>query len=162
MNKIISVQKSFQIAKKLRGDGKTIVLAGGVFDILHVGHVKFLQKAKEKGDQLFVLVESDGNVRRIKGKNRPINNQKNRAVILSSLIYVDYVILLPNLKTDTDYDKIVFQIQPSVIATTAKDPNILHKKRQSGQIKGKVVNVTPRISNQSTTKLARLINEDVL
>src|SRR3989338_5009576 len=162
MNKIISVHKSFQIAKKLRGDGKTIVLAGGVFDILHVGHVKFLQKAKEKGDQLFVLVESDGNVRRIKGKNRPINNQKNRAVILSSLIYVDYVILLPNLKTDTDYDKIVFQIQPSVIATTAKDPNILHKKRQSGQIKGKVVNVTPRISNQSTTKLARLINEDVL
>src|SRR3989344_4137326 len=128
MSKILKVQEAIEVAKKLREQNKSIVLAGGVFDILHVGHVKFLQKAKEKGDQLFVLVESDGNVRRIKGKNRPINNQKNRAVILSSLIYVDYVILLPNLKTDTDYDKLVFQIQPSVIATTAKDPNILHKK----------------------------------
>ena len=162
MDKAINVNQAIKVSKKLRSEGKKIVLAGGVFDILHIGHVKFLKKAKDKGDCLFVLVESDGNVKRIKGKTRPINNQKNRAVILSSLASVDYVVILPNLKTDTEYDKIVTQIRPEIIATTAKDPNILHKKRQANQIKGKVVNVTARISNHSTTKLAKLINQDVL
>jgi|SRR3990170_3171622 len=162
MNKICSLEKAIKISKKLRTEGKVIVLAGGVFDILHIAHVRFLEKAKQKGDSLFVLLESDENVRKLKGKSRPINSQKNRAIILSALTSVDHVVILPSLKTDTNYDKIVSQIRPSIIATTAKDPNILHKKRQAKQINGRVVYVLKRISDQSTTRLARLIGQDSL
>lgn len=161
MNKILSIEKAIKISKKLQSENKTIVLAGGVFDILHIGHVKFLEKAKQRGDILFVLLESDDNVKRLKGKNRPINSQKNRAIILAALYAVDYVVLFPMLKTDAEYDKVISQIRPSIIATTAKDPNILHKRRQANQISGKVVNVLKRISDQSTTRLAKLINQDL-
>lgn len=159
MSKILEVKEAIKIAKKLREENKSIVLAGGCFDILHLAHVKFLEKAKRRGDVLFILLESDDNVRKLKGKNRPINSQKNRAIVLSSLTSVDYVVLLSNLKTNDQYDTIVTQIQPSIIATTAKDPNILHKMRQAKQVNGKVVSVLQRISDQSTTKLTKLIGD---
>jgi len=157
MDKIINIKQATKLSQKLRNRGRKIILVGGVFDILHVAHVKFLEKAKQKGDVLFVLLESDDNVRKLKGKNRPINTQKNRAMVLSALSSVDYVIQLPNLKNDTDYDKVVSQIQPSIIAITAKDPNIAHKIRQAKQVNGKVVSVLQKISDQSTTRLAKLI-----
>ena len=162
MNKALSVPKAIKISEKLRSQGKRVVFVGGVFDILHIGHVKFLEKAKQQGDILFVLLESDASVRKLKGENRPINSQKNRAVVLSSLSPIDYIVLLPNIKTNKQYDTIVGQIRPSIIATTAKDSNILHKNRQAKQIKGKVVCVLQRISDQSTTRLAKLINQDLL
>ena len=162
MEKIIRLKEAINVSKKLRHQGKTIVLVGGCFDILHVAHVKFLQNAKKQGDALFVLLESDNNVRKLKGKNRPINTQKNRAMVIAALTSVDYVVPLSNLKSDADYDKVVSQIRPSIIATTAKDPNILHKKRQANQIKGRVVYVLKRISDQSTTRLAKLIGQDLL
>lgn len=160
--KIVNVQEAIKIAKEIRQKEKRIVLVGGCFDILHVAHVKFLEKARQKGDFLFVLLESDRNVQKLKGKNRPINTQKNRAIVLSSLTCVDYVVQLPNLKNDNDYDKLVSQIRPSIIAITAKDPNIVHKIRQAKQINGKVVSVLQKISDQSTTRLARLIDQDLL
>lgn len=161
MDKIVNVKQAIKISKKLRSESKTIVLVGGCFDILHVAHVMFLENAKQQGNVLFVLLENDENVQKLKGKNRPINNQKNRAIVLSSLACVDYVLMLPNLNTNTQYDSIVYQIQPSVIATTAKDPNIQHKMRQAKKVNGKVVRVLQRISDQSTSKLAKLINQDL-
>ena len=161
MDKIISINQATKLSQKLRSQGKKIVLVGGCFDILHIGHVKFLEKAKQQGDILFVLLENDYNVRKLKGRNRPINTQKNRAMVLSALTSVDYVVQLPNLKNDTDYDKVVSQIRPSIIATTTKDPNIVHKIRQANQVKAKVVYVLQKISNQSTTRLARLIDQDL-
>jgi len=151
-----------QFKQKIKTRRKNYFLVGGCFDILHTAHVKFLENAKKQGDALFVLLENDYNVRKLKGRNRPINTQKNRAIVLSSLSSVDYVVQLPNLKNDTDYDKVVSQIRPSIIAITAKDPNIVHKIRQAKQINGKVVSVLQRISDQSTTRLSRLINQDLL
>ena len=162
MNKIVNVEQAIKVSQRLKSQGKKIVLAGGCFDILHVAHVKFLEKAKKQGDILFVLLENDNNVRKLKGKNRPINSQKNRAIVLSSLTPLDYIVLLPNLKTNDQYDTIVTRIQPSIIATTAKDPNILHKIRQANQINAKVVYVLQRISDQSTTRLTKLVNQDIL
>lgn len=161
MDKIINIKQATKLSQRLRDRGKKIVLVGGCFDILHVAHVKFLERAKQQGDILFVLLESDANVKKLKGKNRPINNQKNRAIVISSLTCVDYVILLPDIKTNDQYDAIVSQIQPSIIATTAKDPNILHKMRQAKKINGKVVRVLQIISDQSTSRLAKLINQDL-
>lgn len=81
------------LLSKLRSENKTIVTTNGCFDILHVGHVRYLQKAKSFGDVLIVALNSDKSVKSIKGESRPINNENDRAEILSALRSVDYVVL---------------------------------------------------------------------
>ncbi len=73
--------------------GKTVVTTNGCFDILHVGHVRYLEKTKSFADFLIVLLNSDKSVKSIKGPSRPINNENDRAEILSALKCVDYVVL---------------------------------------------------------------------
>ena len=81
------------LLKNLRAQGKTIVTTNGCFDILHVGHVRYLNKAKSFGDVLIVALNSDKSVKSIKGPDRPINNEQDRAEILCALSCVDFVIL---------------------------------------------------------------------
>ena len=78
---------------KLRQEGKTIVTTNGCFDILHVGHVRYLQKTKECADFSIIMLNSDKSVKMLKGESRPINNQNDRAEILNALSCVDYVVL---------------------------------------------------------------------
>lgn len=77
----------------LRKAGKTIVATNGCFDVLHVGHSRYLSKSKELGDILVVGINSDSSVRRLKGASRPINNQYDRAELLLALDGVDYVVI---------------------------------------------------------------------
>lgn len=81
------------LIEKLHNEGKVVVTTNGCFDILHVGHVRYLQKTKSFGDVLIVLLNSDKSVRSIKGPTRPINNENDRAEILGALSCVDYVVL---------------------------------------------------------------------
>lgn len=161
MKKILNIGEAVEIAKELRNKGKSIILSGGCFDILHIGHLIFLENAKKQGDVLFVLLESDAAIKKLKGKNRPINTQKDRASLLEALKIVDYVILLPNLIANEKYDEIITQIKPSIIAVTKGDPSIHHKQRQAKKVNGKIVVVTEMIQDQSTTRLAELISKDL-
>ncbi len=161
MEKILTVREAAVIAEKIRKNNKSVVLVGGCFDILHIGHLIFLEKAKEQGDVLFVLLESDTNIKKLKGEHRPVNIQKDRASLLAALKAVDYVILLPNIITNNQYDEIVMQIKPSIIAVTKDDPSIHHKQRQAKKVNGKVIAVTEIIQDQSTTRLAELISQDL-
>jgi rfaE bifunctional protein nucleotidyltransferase chain/domain len=158
MSKILTIQEGIEIARKLKKQNKTIVVAGGIFDILHLGHINFLKKAKKYGDYLFILLEDDTRARREKGKERPINPQEDRAKILSSIQSIDYVIMLKNMTNNDLYDKIMVQIRPDIIATTYGDPYVGHKKRQAKLVQGRVVYVIKRMSNHSTTKYVKLIN----
>ena len=81
------------LINKLHKDGKIVVATNGCFDILHVGHVRYLEKTKSFADVLIVLLNSDKSVKSIKGPTRPINNENDRAEILSALRSVDYVVL---------------------------------------------------------------------
>ncbi len=81
------------LIKTLKKQGKTIVTTNGCFDILHAGHVRYLEQAKKFGDVLVVALNSDKSVKKIKGENRPINNENDRAEVLSALRSVDYVVL---------------------------------------------------------------------
>lgn len=81
------------LLQELRADGKTIVTTNGCFDILHVGHVRYLEETKKFGDVLIVCLNSDASVRRLKGEGRPINNENDRAEVLNGLKSVDYVVL---------------------------------------------------------------------
>lgn len=77
---------------RLRAEGKTVVTTNGCFDILHVGHVRYLKKTKSFADILIVALNSDKSIKSIKGDDRPINNENDRAEILNSLYFVDYVV----------------------------------------------------------------------
>lgn len=90
--KIININKLQRIVAGLRGK-KKIIFTNGCFDILHRGHIQYLKKAKQLGGILIVGLNSDTSVRRIKGRARPIFNQKDRARLLSSLTCVDYVVI---------------------------------------------------------------------
>ena len=98
------------LLKKLKEQGKTIVTTNGCFDILHVGHVRYLEKAKSFGDILIVALNSDKSVKSIKGESRPINNENDRAEVLSGLKSVDYVVLFDE---DSPID-LLLQIKPDV------------------------------------------------
>ena len=98
------------LINKLRSENKTIVTTNGCFDILHVGHVRYLQKAKSFGDVLIVALNSDKSVKSIKGDSRPINNENDRAEVLSALRSVDYVVIFDE---DSPVD-LLLQIKPDV------------------------------------------------
>ena len=91
--KLVSKTQLSQILTKLRNEKKTIVMTNGCYDILHVGHVRYLQKTKTFADVLILALNSDKSVRAIKGEGRPINNENDRAEVLSALECVDYVVL---------------------------------------------------------------------
>ena len=91
MNSVIPRSNLEQLVKGLRDDSKRIVTTNGCFDLLHVGHVRILKAAAQLGDVLIVGLNSDASVRKLKGPERPITSQDDRAEILSSLACVDYV-----------------------------------------------------------------------
>ncbi|MCB9097653.1 MAG: D-glycero-beta-D-manno-heptose-7-phosphate kinase [Arcobacter sp.] len=100
---IKTFQEIEKLAKKFHEVGKKVVFTNGCFDILHAGHVKYLEVAKSYGDVLIVGVNADSSVRKLKGPTRPINNQDDRAYILASLESVDYVVIF---EEETPYDLI--------------------------------------------------------
>jgi len=153
MKKVITVNKAGNFVSKLKQENKKIVLAGGCFDILHAGHIAFLEKSKKVGDVLILLLESDEAIKKLKGENRPINKQSIRAKILSAVEFVDFIILLPEKFETNDYRKLVKSISPDIIAVTAGDPNIKEKKSQAKEVGGKVKVVLKKLPDYSTTKL---------
>src|SRR5438874_13551289 len=83
--------------RRLRATGKKLVFTNGVFDIMHVGHVRYLQQARELGDALVVAVNSDASVRKLKGEGRPLTTENDRAEILAALACVDYVTIFGDI-----------------------------------------------------------------
>jgi rfaE bifunctional protein nucleotidyltransferase chain/domain len=104
-----------KIVKGLKDEGKTTVFTNGCFDLLHYGHAKYLQEAKRFGDILIVAINSDFSVRRIKGNNRPIITEKDRAGLIAALESVDYVLLFDE---DTPL-KAIKAIKPDVLVKGA-------------------------------------------
>src|SRR3989344_5557470 len=157
MGKIITIEQSIDIAKQLKQEGKRIVLVGGIFDLIHRGHVEFLEAAEREGNVLIVLLESDEKTREIKGKNRPINTQEDRAFVLLRFVMVDYILLLSYFKKDKDYEKLVKTLQPDIIAVTKADTLKKLKKRYARSVGGKLVEVISRIKEYSTSKIEERI-----
>ena len=96
--KIIELENLSDRCKKLRSAGKKIVATNGCFDLLHVGHVRYLQAARALGDLLVVGLNGDGSVHELKGAGRPITTQSDRAEILAALESVDLVTVFPEIR----------------------------------------------------------------
>lgn len=124
-----------------------LVLVGGCFDLLHYGHIQFLRNAKAQGNYLIVALEPDETITNYK-KREFIHNQLQRAEILSSLSFVDKVLMLPQLKGFDDYNKLVQNTCPSIIAITKNDPQLSNKQIQAKLIGAKVIEVTDLVRDQ--------------
>ena len=109
-NKLLSVEELLLKLPTWKQEGK-IVFTNGCFDILHLGHLDYLDKASELGHKLIVGLNTDASVKRLKGTNRPINNEQARAMMLANLAIVDAVVLF---KEDTPYE-LIQRIVPNVL-----------------------------------------------
>ena len=96
---------------KVRRSGKSIVFTNGCFDILHVGHVRYLSQAKKLGDLLVIALNTDSSVRKLKGPARPVTHQKDRAEVLSSLACVDYILFF----NESTPEKLIHAVRPDVL-----------------------------------------------
>ena len=93
LNKISELSSLKPRVSQWQNEGKKVVFTNGVFDLLHIGHITYLSKAAELGDKLVIGLNSDGSVKRIKGDDRPVNDQNSRAALLAALFFVDAVVL---------------------------------------------------------------------
>jgi D-glycero-beta-D-manno-heptose 1-phosphate adenylyltransferase len=138
--------------------GSGWVVVTGAFDLLHIGHLRFLEAACELGDELLVGVESDERVRGWKGPGRPIQSQDDRAALLAALRVVDRVFIISGQRVDPDYYAELFRpLRPRYLAVTADDPFLDAKREAMASIGVELRVVTPRIENYSTTQLVRLL-----
>lgn len=110
--KILSRDGVHDVLDEHRRAGRKIVFANGVFDLLHVGHVRYLQAAREEGDVLVVGINSDASTRKLKGDGRPILNERARAVLVAALAAVNYVVIFDELNVKP----LLREIQPDVHA----------------------------------------------
>ena len=108
--KIATVEALKAVCAEARLAGKTIAFANGCFDLLHVGHVRYLQGARAEGDLLIVGVNADASVRRLKGEGRPLQNEQDRALLVAALHAVDWVAIFPE---DT-VENLLLALKPDV------------------------------------------------
>ncbi|MDX4058493.1 D-glycero-beta-D-manno-heptose-7-phosphate kinase [Aliarcobacter skirrowii] len=141
-----------KLAKKLHSQGKKIVFTNGCFDILHVGHVKYLEEAKSYGDVLILGLNADSSVRKLKGESRPINTQDDRAYILASLESVDYVVIF---EEETPYELIKL-IKPHVLVKGGD----YEGKEVVGQDIADELKLVQFVDGKSTTNTIKRINEN--
>jgi rfaE bifunctional protein nucleotidyltransferase chain/domain len=146
---VVTKEKIAQICSILKQEKKRIVFTNGCFDIIHSGHVVYLYSAKSKGDILIVGLNSDDSVRRLKGPERPLNNEQDRSIVLSALGMVDYVVLF---EEDTPYE-LIKKVKPDILVKggdytreTIVGADIVEKGG------GEVV-VVPLVAGKSTTNI---------
>lgn len=151
--KIIARSILSELAQKLRAAGKKIVFTNGTFDILHLGHVTYLQKAKDAGDVLIVGVNSDASVKTYKGPDRPINPEKDRMQVLAALECVDYVVLF----SEPTPLNLIMMARPHVLVKGAdwKKSEIAGAKEVESW--GGKVKLVPLVEGRSTTNVLKKI-----
>ena len=112
MDKLVDLEELKTIVAREKSAGRKVVFANGVFDILHVGHIRYLKGAKELGDILVVAVNSDSSVKAYKGEDRPHTPERERLEILSSLDMIDYMVLF----SEPDVKRLLLELRPDIQA----------------------------------------------
>lgn len=137
----------------MRGQGQQIVWTNGCFDILHAGHVTYLNEASQLGDVLVVGLNGDASVRAVKGAGRPINSEADRALVLAALASVDYVLIFP----ETDTVPILERLKPDVYAKGGDYTidTINQDERRCVEGYGGKVAVLSGVEGKSTTQVIR-------
>lgn len=142
-----------QLGDLLRAEGKRIVFTNGCFDLLHVGHIRYLQQARDLGDCLIVGLNSDASVRALKGESRPVNSEDERAELLGALRAVDYVALF----SEPTAERLIRCIRPHVYAKGGDYSVETLPEAETVRECGGVVQLLPFSDGRSTTRLIEKI-----
>ena len=150
-SKIVTLKELAHRAAEMRGKDERLVLTNGCFDLLHVGHVRYLQQAAELGDRLAVAVNGDASVRTLKGPGRPLNEAADRAEVLAGLECVDFVVIFPEVRATA----VIEAVRPSIYV---KGGDYTVESLDQGEVAalkeaGTEIKTLPLVPGKSTTRL---------
>jgi len=155
--KILTAEQARALGDEMRENGRKLVFTNGCFDLLHVGHVRYLQAARALGDALLVAINDDESVRALKGEGRPLNRAKDRAELIAALESVDYVVIFPEVRA-TELLEIV---RPAIYAKGGdytKDSLDAEERATLDQI-GSEIQILPFEAGHSTSGLLEKIKQ---
>ncbi len=154
---VISVEELARVSEELRGAGKRLVATNGCFDLIHLGHVRYLEAARKLGDALAVGVNGDASVRVLKGEGRPLNNEQDRAQVLAALRAVDYVTVFPEVRA-TEF---LQRVRPAVYVKGGDyKPETLNAEERAALEKiGAEIRIIPFEPGYSTSSLIERMND---
>jgi rfaE bifunctional protein nucleotidyltransferase chain/domain len=155
--KILSPEEARSMRERLRAEGRRLVFTNGCFDILHVGHVRYLQAARALGDALLVAINSDGAVRALKGESRPVMNERERAEMLAALGAVSYVTIFDAISPRS----LIKALLPDVLVKGGDYKlDEIHGREEVEAAGGRVL-ALPFIEGASTTDIIERIRKTV-
>jgi rfaE bifunctional protein nucleotidyltransferase chain/domain len=157
LGKISDLQSLKASIAQWQGEGKKVVFTNGVFDLLHIGHITYMAKAAELGDKLVIGLNSDSSVKRIKGEDRPVNDQNSRAALLAALFFVDGIVVF---EEDTPIN-IITTLMPDVLVKGAdySVENIVGAKEVMAN--GGEVKTIDFVEGYSSTSIIKKIREQI-
>lgn len=151
IEKILTPELMLRERQRLRAAGKRLVFTNGVFDLLHVGHVRYLEQARALGDALLVAINSDRTVRELKGPTRPVFDQAERAEILAALRFVDYVTVFDDISPRS----LIAELLPDVLVKGGDyQLDQIHGREEVEAAGGRVI-ALPFVEGASTTELIK-------
>jgi rfaE bifunctional protein nucleotidyltransferase chain/domain len=155
--KVVQIEELARRAKQLRDGGKTIVATNGCFDLLHLGHVRYLQAARARGDVLVVGLNGDESVRQLKGAGRPLNDERTRAEVLAALECVNLVTIFPEVRAT----QFIEAVRPAVYVKGGdyKSETLNAEERAAlGKI-GAKIDIVPFVVGYSTSRLLEKLRD---
>jgi rfaE bifunctional protein nucleotidyltransferase chain/domain len=157
LSKINDLQSLKASIAKWQSEGKKIVFTNGVFDLLHIGHITYMAKAAELGDKLVIGLNSDSSVKRIKGEDRPVNDQNSRAALLAALFFVDAIVVFED---DTPIN-VITTLMPNILVKGAdySIENIVGAKEVIAN--GGEVKTIDFVEGYSSTSIIKKIREQI-
>lgn len=149
--KIVSAEELALVSEKLREKGQKLVLTNGCFDLLHPGHVRYLQAARALGDALAVAINGDDSVRALKGEGRPLNREADRAEVVAALGCVDHVVVFPEVRAT----QLLEEVRPSIYVKGGDyTAATLHPEERAALEKiGAEIRILPFEQGHSTSEL---------
>jgi rfaE bifunctional protein nucleotidyltransferase chain/domain len=150
-DKILDLNELAKRSAQLRAKGRRLVFTNGCFDLLHVGHVRYLSSARALGDVLAVGINGDASVRILKGANRPINNERDRAEVLAALEAVDFVTIFPEARAT----RVIEAVRPAVYVKGGDytPENLNAEERDALDHVGSEIQIIPFEPGYSTSRL---------
>jgi D-beta-D-heptose 7-phosphate kinase/D-beta-D-heptose 1-phosphate adenosyltransferase len=156
--KILSRDRAAQVRARLRAEGRRLVFTNGCFDLLHVGHVRYLREARSLGDALIVAINSDRAVRELKGAGRPVMPAGERAEVLAALEAVSYVTVFDELSPR----RLIAELLPDVLVKGGDYAlSEIHGREEVEAAGGRVV-ALPFVEGASTTDIIRRVKNSVM
>ncbi len=154
--RIIPFENLGKFVKELKDKGEKIVLTLGVWDLLHVGHIRYMQAAKDKGTVLIVGIDSDRLTKARKGEHRPIVPEGERIEMLQALRCVDYVVLKDNLEDNVELVRIIMP-DILIISETTEDGKLEEIKNDRGHYCGEIVCLKPQAQTSTTNRIREIV-----